>query len=144
MRTIAAELLSCLNKLQNTRIKPPSIGELHSNEIGILIYLKHNSKINPTISQLSDAFGVTRSSITQQVNRLEALGYVRKQTDENDRRSVFVAITIKGAGIVMKMDRCRQNDIEHLVDFLGEADSKELMRLLSRVAEYNLQKQKQE
>ncbi len=141
MNKLAAELLSCMNKLNNSKMKPRPIGDLHSNEIGLLIFLKHYGKPKQTISDLSNAFGVTRSSITQQVSRLEELGYVQKIVDENDRRSVFVSLTIKGAGFVMKMDRHRQNDIESLVEFLGEADSRALIGLLNRIAEYNLIKQ---
>ncbi len=144
MNKIAAEILGCMNKLHNTKIKPPAIGDLHSNEIGILIFLKHSGRKNQTISDLSNAFGVTRSSITQLVNRLDELEYVQKTVDENDRRSVFVSLTIKGAGVVMKMDRHRQNNIEQLVEFLGDEDSKTLVRLLGRIAEYNSAKQKQE
>ena len=140
MNRIAAEMMGCVNKLQNAKIKPLPAGELHSNEIGLLLFLKHSGKAKQTISELSDAFGVTRSSITQQVNRLEKLGYVHKEIDENDRRSVFVGLSIKGAGVVMKMDRCRQNSFERLVQFLGEADAKELVRLLHRITEYHLTK----
>lgn len=137
MNRISAEMFSSLQRLQNTRIKPPPIGGLHSNEIGILLFLKHGGKPGRTISELSHIFGVTRSSITQQVNQLQALGYVNKQTVEEDRRSVTVKITIKGAGLVMQMDRRRQNNLEQLVQFLGESDSKELIRIINRIAEYN-------
>lgn len=144
MNRTAAELLHCLNRLQNTKNKPPPAGELHTNEIGLLLFLKHSATTKPTISELSRAFGVTNSLITQQVNRLEILGYVHKETDTNDRRCVFVGLTIKGAGIVMKMDRNRQNRAEQLVQYLGESDANELVRLLFRVAEYCEMKQNTE
>lgn len=136
MNRVAAELLRCLNQLKMSQRKSPPTGDLHANEAELLLFLKHSEKPKQTISELSRAFGVTNSSITQQVNRLETLGCVHKETDENDCRRIFVGLTLKGAGIVMKIDRNCQNRAEQLVQFLGESDANELVRLLARVAEY--------
>ena len=144
MSKIAIELINCINKLQHSKVKLRPMDDLRSNEIKLLLYLRYADESKKTISDLSNCFDVTNSSITQQVNRLADLGYVKKETDENDRRSVFVSPTIKAAGIVMKIERNRQNNIEQLVAFLGEKDSKELIRLCERITEFNSAKQKQE
>lgn len=49
-----------------------------------------------TVRGLAETLGVSKPVITRALNRLGTLGYLRRQRDEQDRRSVFVAITAKG------------------------------------------------
>ncbi len=50
-----------------------------------------------TVRGLAKHLGVSKPVITRALNRLGALGYLRRQRDESDRRNIFVVSTTEGA-----------------------------------------------
>ncbi len=50
-----------------------------------------------TVRGLSELLKVSKPAITRAVDRLTALGLIRRKVDENDRRSVLLQRTVKGA-----------------------------------------------
>ena len=44
-------------------------------------------------TQIAKRLGVTRSSVSQMVNKLEAQGIVRRQADEVDRKIAYILMT---------------------------------------------------
>lgn len=53
-----------------------------------------------THSQLAEALGLTAGTVTPRVDRLEALGLVRREVDESDARVRWVALTHSGLELV--------------------------------------------
>jgi DNA-binding MarR family transcriptional regulator len=50
-----------------------------------------------TVRGLARTLAVSKPVITRALNRLGALGYLRRERDENDRRNIFVVPTDEGA-----------------------------------------------
>lgn len=50
-----------------------------------------------TVRGLARNLAVSKPVITRALNRLGALGYLRRERDENDRRNIFVVPTDEGA-----------------------------------------------
>lgn len=50
-----------------------------------------------TVRGLAEALHVSKPVITRALNKLSALGYLRRERDATDRRNIFVARTPKGA-----------------------------------------------
>ncbi len=50
-----------------------------------------------TVRGLADQLNVSKPAITRALDRLGSLGFARRKTDDNDRRSVLVQRTVKGA-----------------------------------------------
>ena len=50
-----------------------------------------------TVRGLAEALNVSKPVITRALNKLSALGYLRRERDSADRRNIFVARTRKGA-----------------------------------------------
>src|SRR4051812_49824853 len=50
-----------------------------------------------TVRGLARALNVSKPVVTRALNRLGALGYLRRQRDETDKRNIFVARTAEGA-----------------------------------------------
>ena len=50
-----------------------------------------------TVRQIARVLGVSKPVVTRALNRLGALGYLRRERDENDRRNIFVVPTDEGA-----------------------------------------------
>lgn|SRR4051812_21871943 len=53
-----------------------------------------------TVRSLASQLGVSKPVITRALNTLGALGYLRRERDDNDRRNIFVAKTEKGAAFL--------------------------------------------
>jgi len=131
--------IESLTRIQHLRINPPAIGKLSSKDVCLLLFIFHHSIKMPggiTVSFVSDSLGVTRSLITQQTNRLLQLGYITKQSDTADRRSVRIVLTDTGLALVKIMDKNRENFASELVDYLGADDSGEFIRLLDKISEF--------
>lgn len=71
------------------------------------------------ISELAEAVGLTQSSTTRLVERLEAKGFVERDTCPDDGRGIFAVITDVGLGLAHDLvDEYR----ERLVALLGDVD----------------------
>lgn len=60
----------------------------------LLVYLDPGPH---TVRGLARALNVSKPVVTRALNRLGALGYLRRQRDETDKRNIFVARTSEGA-----------------------------------------------
>ncbi|TCP94343.1 MarR family protein [Sphingomonas sp. PP-CE-1A-559] len=60
----------------------------------LLVYLKPGPH---TVRGLARALNVSKPVVTRALNRLGALGYLRRQRDDSDKRNIFVARTTEGA-----------------------------------------------
>jgi DNA-binding MarR family transcriptional regulator len=91
----------------------------------LLVYLKPGPH---TVRGLAKALNVSKPVVTRALNRLGALGYLRRQRDDADRRNIFVAPTQEGAEF-----------LEHFTALIGKdggpanpADAKPRQRNSSR------------
>ena len=64
-----------------------------------------------TVRGLALALNVSKPVVTRALNRLGALGYLRRQRDDSDKRNIFVARTPKGAAF-----------LEEFGHFIGEGE----------------------
>lgn len=60
----------------------------------LVVYLKPGPH---TVRGLARILNVSKPVITRALNRLGALGYLRRQRDDTDKRNIFVAPTTEGA-----------------------------------------------
>lgn len=58
-----------------------------------------------TVRGLAQALGVSKPVVTRALNTLGALGYLRRERDESDRRNIFVARTDRGADFLESFER---------------------------------------
>ena len=71
--------------------------------------------LNPgphTVRGLARALNVSKPVVTRALNRLGALGYLRRQRDDSDKRNIFVARTSEGADF-----------LEEFGHFIGEGEA---------------------
>jgi len=75
----------------------------------MVVYLKPGPH---TVRGLARALNVSKPVVTRALNRLGALGYLRRQRDDSDKRNIFVARTAEGADFL--------EEFEH---FIGDGDT---------------------
>jgi DNA-binding MarR family transcriptional regulator len=74
----------------------------------LLVYLRPGPH---TVRGLANALNVSKPVVTRALNRLGALGYLRRQRDDSDKRNIFVARTAEGADF-----------LEEFEQFIGEGE----------------------
>ncbi|NLM41531.1 MAG: MarR family transcriptional regulator [Firmicutes bacterium] len=87
-------------------------------------------------SELGELLQLTRPTITSLVNTLEEQGLVERLSGDEDRRVVFVRPTEQGAAVVQQAKAELTREVRELMDYLGEQDGYELLRILRRMRSY--------
>ena len=84
--------------------------------------------------QLSAAALIARSSCTRVVDRLADRGWVRREPNEQDRRSVEVTLTPEGKGALRRAAVIHLKGLDELfVSKLERTDLRDLERILGRL-----------
>jgi DNA-binding MarR family transcriptional regulator len=97
-----------------------------------LLWEVHSS--GPSAQQrLAEAIGVSPRHVTGLVDALEADGFARRLPHPQDRRSVLVELTDKGAATVANMQRQRSRDAAALVEGLDAGTVQALRSQLDTV-----------
>lgn len=85
-----------------------------------------------TAGELSRRCRVTAGATTQRVQRLEQDGYVARVRDEQDRRTVYVALTPGGSAKLDEVFAAVMAADEGVLAPVGERDRADLERILGR------------
>ena len=80
----------------------------------LLVYLNPGPH---TVRGLARALNVSKPVVTRALNRLGALGYLRRQRDDSDKRNIFVARTFEGAAF-----------LDEFGQFIGEDEPEPVIR----------------
>jgi DNA-binding MarR family transcriptional regulator len=143
MSPLAADLARVLIQFEKTGPPMRRNNVMRRSEIMFLYALVQNLKPSaPGIkaSDLSSVLEITPGAVTHVVNELEKDGYVSRVSDPSDRRIVLIQPTEKGLEALSDTREEMLNELNRLVDYLGETDSRECIRLFSRVLNYYKQK----
>ncbi len=84
---------------------------------------------------LSDILELSRPSITRILNALELRGFITRNIDKEDRRSVSIELTEAGIEALEKANRELLSIAVRLVDSLRDADTDKLIELVDKLAE---------
>ena len=83
-----------------------------------------------TPGELSYATMVTTGGMTKRLDRLEALGLVRRKPDPNDRRGRLIALTDEGRALMDRAVEAHLGNEERLLEGLPPAKREHLVALL--------------
>lgn len=108
------------------------------SEIRVLFCIKNGTKAGTPmkVSEISKRMQVTSPTITQLLNSLEPNGFVERQVDPEDRRSVGIRLTEKGEWVTERAWEGFLSALQGLIDYLGEEDSERLTNLLFKALRY--------
>lgn len=86
-----------LNSWKSTLVDYVRSGEpdLTNRQMALLLVVYLNAGPH-TVRGLARALNVSKPVVTRALNRLGALGYLRRQRDDADKRNIFVARTSEG------------------------------------------------
>ncbi len=135
------ELARVLAQLRRLRLDPPrnSFHGLKPGEFYLLTALL--DAIPPggsgiKVSELSNRLQVTPAAVTHLINDLEKTQRVERVADPADRRIVLLRPTEAGRQVVAAANEQFYKFLQGLIEFLGEDDSCEFIRLMSLTMTY--------
>ncbi|MBO4519707.1 MAG: winged helix-turn-helix transcriptional regulator [Alphaproteobacteria bacterium] len=76
--------------------------DLSSRQMAVLLNV-YLTEPPHTVRALAADLNISKPAVSRAVDKLSVLGFILRQTDEKDRRSVNLSRTIKGAQYVMKL-----------------------------------------
>lgn len=88
-----------------------------------------------TMSELSRMLLVSNGNATAVVDRLEKDGLVARRQSDQDRRTVFVALTEAGLANFEGLAADHEREVDRLFGGLAEADLEALTEILKRMAQ---------
>ena len=97
----------------------------------VLAYLfAHNTA---TMAELADFAHRTRPTMTVLVDKMEALGLVRRRKSKDDTRNQIVSLTKEGASLRPAFEDISKRFISRLYDGVSESDAAEVERILTKI-----------
>lgn len=100
----------------------------------ILKKLSENDKVS--LSTLRENLKLAPSTITPIVSSLEEQGYIKRNIDKADRRNIYIQITKNGKIYMDIAYKELYNKISEYIDYMGEKNTNDLIRLISKTTEY--------
>lgn len=88
---------------------------------------------NRSIKDIAETLGISSSAATQLVDGLVRRGYVTRQDDPKDRRSVRLELSPKGKKNVTATNEKRINEMAGLFDALTDSELEECLRLQRKI-----------
>ena len=133
------ELLTALHMIKRGHGGPVPKVPIRKSEmfalmtIGKLI-LKYPDGIK--LSTLSKTLNLAPPTVTPMINSLEESGFIIRVGSKQDRRVVFIQLTEMGQTFLTEKEKHFKSNIQALVEYLGQEDIKELIRLVRKTANF--------
>lgn len=86
-----------------------------------------------TMTEVAQRMRHTTAAATGLVDRLERLGYARRQVGEHDRRKVLVHITEKGLQLVSQVREDMIGNLQRLMGYLEPEEQKAWVRIYEKI-----------
>ena len=94
--------------------------------------LIHENK-RVVMKQVADFLAITPPSATVLVDNLAQAGYVQRNSDKKDRRTIHLSLTAKGSAVLQKGIKQRCIDLKKLIRNLNNNEQLELINILQKM-----------
>jgi DNA-binding MarR family transcriptional regulator len=101
-------------------------------QAGILDHLQANRQL--TISKLARHLGVTDSTASTGIARLEKCGYVGRLRDVRDKRRVLLSLTVAGRRIVQQNSVLDADDVRDMLRLIAPAERRRTLDAIEVLA----------
>ncbi|MCI1902422.1 MAG: winged helix DNA-binding protein [Bifidobacteriaceae bacterium] len=134
IRDLAIEFVHLMPKMHRTDPQK-RINESMRGEHFIVQYIQmQGRKVQP--SEISTEMEISSARVAAALNGLEKKGLIKREIDPSDRRRILVGLTDEGSERAQEISEHMVDSIRELFASLGLEDSRELVRLIGRVADF--------
>jgi len=107
--------------------------ELSASQATAILFL--NQRRGSTLRELSDALGSDLATASALVDRLMSGGWIRRETDPDDRRRARLLLSDKAVELLEPIAEATRQTNELVVEALGQEQAAELATILTRLLE---------
>ena len=132
--SVTQELLETLEILCSRRSTAPW-SDFSQGELRVLHHLADGGRAAMLPGELSADLSLSSARVAATLRQLEEKGLVSREMSHVDRRKIHVYLTAEGRRYIEKRFEHVVHSTERLVDFLGQEDARELVRILRRISE---------
>ena len=97
----------------------------------ILKFVEENESV--TASEIEEYFNLTKATVSDHINALEVLGYIKRTTDKVDARKKIIILTDEGKIISNKIKERLSDYNKNISSILSEEEKETLNNLLKKV-----------
>ncbi len=130
---LAIQFLEKSYQFQKGKHHKPIDGIMHG-EIFVVIFIEKTGR-SVLPSEISSEMDISTARIAAALNNLEKKGLITRQIDVNDRRKILVDLTADGRELALKHKQMALKATAHMLELLGEEDSKNLIRIMGKLTE---------
>lgn len=104
---------------------------IRPSEMGVLNIITETEGPHTPV-MLSSLLSVSKPMITAHITSLESKGYITKSPSERDKRAYYILPTEKAKKLVEKTKLELKNDLDTLINGLGQEDFNTLLTLIKK------------
>lgn len=116
----------------------PLNNKINMTELIIMKEIINNTvdpKGNVKISDIKGYLSISKGAISQNLSSLEKKGYIKRTTDENNRRNVIITLTQEGREIIKEHYSQFNERLEKIISRLGEENVKQMIKIVDQMTE---------
>ncbi len=106
---------------------------VHGENFVLFFISQKGGKVIP--SDISNEMGISSARVAAALNGLEKKGLIVRKIDAEDRRRILIDLTDLGKEQVKNHYRMIMNMVKNMLQYLGENDAREFIRIMKRLAE---------
>jgi DNA-binding MarR family transcriptional regulator len=132
---LAHEYMEVMYQMRGKNAQKRVNDSLHGENFILSYISEHEDNVIP--SDISNAMGITSARIAAALNSLEGKELISRRIDVEDRRRILIDLTDAGREQVYKQKQIMMSFITNMLEYLGENDAKEYIRIMKRLADKN-------
>ncbi|MDQ7094370.1 MarR family winged helix-turn-helix transcriptional regulator [Desulfosporosinus sp. PR] len=130
---LARDLLAVMYQMRGRNPQKQLSDSVHGENFVLSYISEHEGNVIP--SDISHAMGTTSARIAAVLNSLEGKGLISRRIDAEDRRRILIDLTAAGRERVHEHHQMIMSHITKMLQYLGEDDAKEYIRIMKKLAE---------
>ena len=134
LNTLLADTYRALEAFEEKMMKKSGQSALSINEIHAIEIISRDE--GRTITDIANDLGLTLSSVTTAVARLEKKGFVERKRISSDRRHVHVFLTENGDTINRLHKRFHKRMTKQMLEGFSQEEVEALLRAITRLNSY--------
>ena len=95
-------------------------GLTHAQHQLLLAIRGHGGAEGPTIGDVAEALFVKHHTVSELVDRAQAIGLIERVRDEDDNRRVRLLLTSKGHDVLHRLTAAHLDELRRLAPLLGD------------------------
>lgn len=138
LEALRNEMFETMQRMRQRRSTPPLPPGITRGEINALMMLSM-MKARDEIARpgmLAACSHATPGAVSQTLKSLEEKGLIMRRRGEGDSRSVTISLTDAGHELEKEGRRLHDERFMHMLEFLGEDDAREFVRIVNRMLEF--------